>query len=448
MIVLKFGGTSVQDAARMDRVLDIADRQLDRAPILVSSAMGKTTDRLVRIGEDAVAGNARAATEGVDALRTYHHETADAFLTGENLGMARIALDDLFGELGSLVKGLILIRECTARTSDALLSFGELLSTTLLSFRAQERGIPAEFLDSRHFIKTDEEFTHAAVDFARTNAAIQQMVRPEPGRLLIAQGFIGSTEKGVTTTLGRGGSDYTATILGSALEAEEVQIWTDVNGIMTADPRVVPEAVSIPVINYDEAAELAYFGAKVVHPSTIQPAVEKGIAVWVKNSVDPDGPATRIAPEPGSPGLRAIASKKRITLITIDSSRMLNAYGFLSAIFAVFEKHRISVDLIATSEVSVSMTVDTPLNVERAVSDLSSFGRVTVEQGNSIICLVGRDLWKETSFIARVFTVLQGTPVRLISLGSSDINLSLVVPEGDADRSVRQLHGEFFPNVG
>ncbi len=447
MIVLKFGGTSVQDAERMDRVLDIAERELERAPLLVSSAMGKTTDRLVRIGEDAVSGNGRAATESVEAIRAHHLATAEAFLSGENLGMARIALGDLFGELGSLVKGLILIRECTPRTSDTLLSFGELLSTTLLSFRAQERGIPAEFLDSRHFVKTDEDFTHAAVDFPRTIAAIQQMIRPEPGRLYIAQGFIGSTEGGVTTTLGRGGSDYTATIIGSALEAEEVQIWTDVNGIMTADPRVVSEAVSIPSINYEEAAELAYFGAKVVHPSTIQPAVEKGIPVWVKNTTDPDGPATRISLDTGEQGLRAIASKKRITLITVDSSRMLNAYGFLSAIFAVFDRHRISVDLIATSEVSVSMTVDSPTNVERAVGDLSKFGRVTVQHENSIICLVGRDLWKDTSFTARVFGVLKGTPVRLISLGSSEINLSIVVPELESDESVRKLHREFFPAI-
>jgi len=444
MIVLKFGGTSVQDAGRMDRVLDIAASQLERAPVLVSSAMGKTTDSLVRIGEEAVAGNGKAAADGVASLRTHHFDTAREFLTGENLTKARNALEEIFGALGSLVKGLVLIRECTPRTSDALLSFGELLSTTLLSFRARERGIACEYLDSRHFVKTDQEFTHASVDFPRTNAAIRQMLHPAPGKVLVVQGFIGSTESGVTTTLGRGGSDYTATIIGSALESEEVQIWTDVNGIMTADPRVVPEAVSIPRINYEEAAELAYFGAKVVHPSTIQPAVEKGIPVWVKNTTDPDGPATRISRDPGVPGLRAIASKKRITLITVDSSRMLNAYGFLSTIFAIFERNRISVDLIATSEVSVSMTVDSPTNVDKAVAELKQYGRVTVEQNHSIVCLVGRDLWKDSSFVAAVFDALKGTPIRLISLGSSDINLSMVVPESDADNSVRRLHREFF----
>ena len=449
MIVLKFGGSSVQDAARMDRVLDIASDQIGRAPVLVSSAMGKTTDSLVRVSENAVSGNVQAAFDEVERMRKHHTETAEAFLSGANLAEARETLTALLNELLSLVKGLVLIRECTPRTSDALVSFGERLATTLLYYRAIERNVRAMLLDSRTFIRTDEEFTHAAVNFEATNRLTAELVHPTAGTLLIAQGFIGSTERGVTTTLGRGGSDYSATIIGSALDAEEVQIWTDVNGIMTSDPRIAPNAVTIPSISYAEAAELAYFGAKVVHPSTIQPAVEKGIPVWVKNTGDPEGMATCISDRRGEAGLRAIASKKRITVITIDSSRMLNAYGFLSAIFSVFEEHRISVDLIATSEVSVSMTVDSPTGnarsaYERAIADLAKYGRVTVEENESIVCLVGRDLWKETTFIARVFAVLQGTPVRMISLGSSDINLSLVVPESESDRCVRSLHGEFF----
>lgn len=444
MIVLKFGGTSVQDAAHMDRVLDIAETQIGRAPLLVSSAMAKATDALVQIGIDAISPDATEAFASVDRLREHHLSTAHEFLHGTNLDAAVAGLSDLLGQLLSLTKGLALLRECTPRTTDALLSFGELLSTTILYHRARERGMNVEFIDSRKIVRTDEDFTHAAVDFQETNRLVREAIHAAPGTLLITQGFIGSTERGVTTTLGRGGSDYTATIIGSALDAEEVQIWTDVNGIMTSDPRVVKTAVTIPGISYEEAAELAYFGAKVVHPSTIQPAVEKGIPVWVKNTRDPDGLSTCISNDRSATGLRAIASKKQITVITVDSSRMLNAYGFLSAIFSVFERHRISVDLIATSEVSVSMTVDSPVNVQRAVSDLGRYGRVTVDANESIICLVGRDLWKDTTFIGRVFGVLRGVPVRMISLGSSDINLSLVVPEAEADNSVRRLHTEFF----
>jgi len=258
------------------------------------------------------------------------------------------------------------------------------------------------------------------------------------------QGFIASTSGGATTTLGRGGSDYTATIVGAALRAEEVQIWTDVTGIMTADPRIVETARTIDQMSYREAAELAYFGAKVIHPSTIQPAVNLGIPVWVKNTFRPDDAGTKIVPSiPGS-GLKAIACKKGITLVSISSSRMLLAYGFLRRIFEIFEKYLTPVDLIATSEVSVSVTIDNPAAVNNIARDLSEIGTVGVEAEKSIICLVGQDLWKDTVFLARVFSSLKSTPVRMICLGASDINLSLVVPVESTEESVRSLHDEFF----
>lgn len=443
MIVLKFGGTSVQSAARIDRVIDIVQGELPNAPVVVSSAMGKTTDALVRIGERASAGESEKAFAEVERLRESHVQAATSFLSSAALADCSARLEELFGQLSSLVRGLVLIRECTLRTSDALLSFGELLSTTIIHHRALERGFDSRLLDSRKFIRTDEDFTHASVDFETTNRLVPQLVEPAAGRIIVIQGFIGSTPDGVTTTLGRGGSDYTATVVGAALGADAVQIWTDVDGIMTADPRVIPDAVTIPEISYEEAAELAYFGAKVVHPSTIAPAVERGIPVLVRNTTNPDGPFTSISEFVGTPGLRAIAAKKGITLITINSSRMLNAYGFLSNIFSVFERHRISVDLIATSEVSVSMTVDSPARVNTALRELERLGTITVETDKSIICLVGRDLWKDSRFVARVFGVLKDTAVRLISLGSSDINLSIVVPEEQNDDATRLLHREF-----
>ena len=302
----------------------------------------------------------------------------------------------------------------------------------------------ATLYDSRDLVKTDDSFTQATPIEDLTNKLISSRVEAAPGVLCILQGFIGSTTSGATTTLGRGGSDYTATIIGAALRAEEVQIWTDVSGIMTSDPRIVKGARTIPQISYREAAELAYFGAKVIHPSTIQPAINLGIPVWVKNTFRPEDPGTKIIPSPAGNGLKAIACKKGITLVNITSSRMLFAYGFLRRIFEIFEKYQTPVDLITTSEVSVSVTIDNPAAVNNIARDLSEIGTVGVETEKAIVCLVGLDLWKDTAFLARVFGCIQSTPLRVISLGASDINLSVVVAAEDTEDSVRRLHDEFF----
>ena len=348
MIVLKFGGTSVGSAAMMDRALDIVHSYLPKAPILVASAMSKVTDSLVQITNVASSGDEAGARAILDRIAKMHMEAAEAFLTGPRLEGARRVLKDYLSELGSLIRGLSLLHECTPRSSDAILSFGELMSTTIIARRAEERGISVELLDARDFVRTDDRFTGASPDMAETTRRVREKVHPEPGKLIVTQGFIARNGSGATTTLGRGGSDYSATIIGSALGVENVQIWTDVNGIMTSDPRVVPDARTIDVISYAEAAELAYFGAKVVHPSTIQPAVETGIPVEVKNTSDPDGAGTIIVEHADGTGLRAIAGKKDITLIHISSTRMLNAHRFLRRIFTIFERHRTPVDLIAT----------------------------------------------------------------------------------------------------
>jgi aspartate kinase len=406
--------------------------------------MGKTTDRLVEIEHCTNTGDVEGAEELLQQIKDSHFGTAQEFLKGDVLIKTSTKLHELFDELSSLVKGLILLKECTPRSHDALLSFGELLSTTIICYRAVQRGMHARLLDSREYIATDAHFSSAVPKLEKTYEAIRASVSPKPNELLIAQGFIGRTEDGATTTLGRGGSDYTATIYGAALEAEEVQIWTDVNGIMTSDPRIVTEARTIPEISYEEAAELAYFGAKVVHPSTIQPAVEKNIPVLVKNTRDMDGTFSTITAKTKEKGLRAIAGKKNITLINISSSRMLNAYGFLKRIFAIFDTYKTPVDLIATSEVSVSMTIDYVDALKDIVAELEKIGTVSIEKENSIICLVGKNFWKDSGFIARVFSSIKPVTMRLISLGSSDINLSLVVSSGQFETSIKKLHDEFF----
>ncbi|TFG65180.1 MAG: lysine-sensitive aspartokinase 3 [Spirochaetales bacterium] len=444
MIVLKFGGTSVQNAERMDEVLTITEYQIDRAPVLVSSAMSKITDSLLLLSQKAKSGEEKEALQLFEDIRNRHLSTAEAFLKGDNLSKAAEHLESYFTELHSLTRGLLLLKECTPRSLDAIASFGELMSTTLLYYRALTRGIQAEFADARDMVLTDDNFTSALPLVEETNKRIGEALRPEPGKIIITQGFIARTKAGATSTLGRGGSDYSATIFGAALNAEEVQIWTDVDGIMTTDPRIVPEAKTIAKISYEEAAELAYFGAKVVHPSTIQPAVEKNIPVLVKNTMNPQGKYTSIEVYSNKPGIRAIASKKDITLININSTRMLNAYGFLNRIFAIFDKYKTPVDLIATSEVSVSMTIDNLTYIEDIVKEAEKIGYVNVEQGKSIICLVGQNFWQDSAFVERVFKSLHGIKVRMISLGSSDINLSIVIPGASLQEAVQKLHREFF----
>jgi aspartate kinase len=444
MIVLKFGGTSVQNAEMMDATLAIAERQIDRAPVLVSSAMSKVTDQLQELAKLVGTGNEAEAEGILSAVLERHLVCARAFLSGENLGQCEADLKSVCGELQAFITALVMLKEWSKRSNDAILSFGERLATIVLFHRARQRGMHAELFDSRELVKTDDSFTAAVPMEDLTNRLISSRVHPKAGSLAIMQGFIASTTGGATTTLGRGGSDYTATIVGAALHAEEVQIWTDVTGIMTSDPRIVKNARTIDQISYREAAELAYFGAKVIHPSTIQPATNLGIPVWVKNTFRPEDAGTKIVPSIPESGLKAIACKKGITLVSISSSRMLLAYGFLRRIFEIFEKYQTPVDLIATSEVSVSVTIDNPAAVNSIAKDLSEIGTVGVENDKSIICLVGQDLWKDTAFLARVFSSLKKTPVRMICLGASDINLSLVVPTESTEDSVRSLHDEFF----
>ena len=444
MIVLKFGGTSVQNADWIDNAIDITEKQLDKAPVLVSSAMGKTTDLIVEMTKLAEQGNLNECLSHIDILKNNHIQTAYSFLSGDNLAVAEEKLNELLSQFISLLKGLSLLRECSPRSKDALLSFGERLSTTLIALRAKERGIETEYLDARTFMITDENFSAASPLMSITEKKIREIVKPSAGKLIVTQGFISSTESGVTTTLGRGGSDYSAAIIGAALDAEEVQIWTDVNGIMTSDPRKVKGVKSISTITYNEAGELAYFGAKVVHPATIQPAVGKSIPVLVKNTREPEHCGTTIEGKLSGKGLKAIASKKDITLINITSCKMLNAYGFLSKIFTIFEKYETPVDLISTSEVSVSITIENDQQIESITDEMASFANVIVEKNKGIICLVGQDLWKDSRFISEVFSVLEDTPVRMISLGSSDINLSLVVPMEKIDETVQKLHDKFL----
>ncbi|MCG8453412.1 MAG: aspartate kinase [Spirochaetales bacterium] len=434
------------DASRMDRALDLAVDQLHDAPLMVCSAMGGVTDQIISSCQQAQEGNWEEAQSILESIKERHFSCAQDFLKGDLLAATELDLNGVFAQFASLIKGVSLLKDCSPRSFDALLSFGERLSTRLIHARARQRGLDSELLDARELIKTDENFNAARPDMKEIKKAVQQKAHPESGRLLITQGFIGSTGDGVTTTLGRGGSDYSASILGAALEAKEIQIWTDVNGIMTTDPRLIPEATTIPEVTYDEAGELAYFGAKVVHPATIQPAVALGIPVLVKDTGAPEKDGTRIAQEAGEPGIKALSVKKGITVLSIASSRMLDAHGFLRKIFAIFDAAETSVDLVTTSEVSVSLTIERTEALPGIVEHLEALGDVTIETDMAIICMVGRQLWKDPSFPAKAFGAMGDIPVRMISLGASEVNLSLVVPASRADDALKGLHTRFFPS--
>lgn len=444
MIVLKFGGTSVQDAPSQNQALDIVFRVLDRAPLVVSSAMSGVTNDLIRLTELASSGQEAEAATLLRQLEERHLAVMEAHTTGPRRDRVHGLLDEVWREVKSLTRGMLLLGECSPRVYDAVVGSGELLSTRLLLGRCQELGREAELLDARELVITDDHFGEAAVLWAQTNERIQARVRPQPGKILITQGFIGSTVDGVMTILGRGGSDYSASIFGSALNAETVEIWTDVDGILTTDPRYVPGARTLEEISYAEAAELAYFGAKVIHPATIQPAVDKRIPVWVKNTKNPNHPGTVILPETPHRGPRAFAIKKNAFVISVTSSRMLNAHGFMARLFDIFRSHRIAVDLVATSEVSVSVSVDRREEAQEVLEDLEKLGTVNVQSGVGILCLVGPRAWTQGRELARVFAALADMTVHLVSLGASETNLSLVLNEADLPEALRRVHREFF----
>jgi aspartate kinase len=457
MIVMKFGGTSVQDAAAITRAVDIVRGRLKRKPVVVVSAMARVTDALLGIANLARERRFNEAAAVIDQLRDRHLAAARELLSerasdGKDLlTAAEQNIEDLLRELQGLVRSVATLGELTPRTQDAIVSFGERLSSIVVAAALNARGIPSKLVDSRQLLITDCRFTNAAPDFKETEPRMRNGLTPliDSGSVPVAQGFIGSTMDGVTTTIGRGGSDYSAAIIGACLNAEAIEIWTDVDGLMTADPRVVKTARRIRVISFAEAAELSFFGAKVLHPSTVLPAVERGIPVHIYNTQNPQCEGTLIVTTVRSCRnlIKSIAFKRGVTIVNVTSTRMLLAYGFLRTIFEVFEKHQTSVDVVTTSEVSVSMTLDSIDRLEAIERDLEGIGEVTVERGKAIVCVVGDNLKFKPGVAARLFRAIEDTSVTMVSQGASEINLTFVIDEADVDRVARLLHDEFFAEV-
>jgi aspartate kinase len=452
VIVCKFGGTSVGDAEAIARTATIIRGRLDRQPVVVVSALGGTTNLLLRVAEQAAKGQLIGAIRAVEDSRDRHLKQAELLLGGDAAADdVATELSAMFDELASLAEALKTLGDLTPRSLDTIAALGEMLSSVLVAAAFRKLGLNAEHVDAREVMITDANFTKGEPQTEAIAEAAQRVVMPvlRAGRIPVMGGFIGSAQgSGITTTLGRGGSDYSASLIGAALQAEAIEIWTDVDGMLTADPRVVEGAQLIERIGFEEASELASFGAKVLHPNTIAPAVMRGIPVWVLNSRRPEGTGTLITFDAPRRSVSAIAGKSGVTLVKVRSARMLLTEGFMRMLFGVFERHKTSVDVVSTSEVSVSVTIDDASRLEALVVDLRTLGDVAIERNRGIVSIVGSGLADGGETMARALSAIGDLRIHMLSLSSSGINLTVVVDGEQVSPAMRRLHGAFFSATG
>ncbi|HUP63918.1 MAG TPA: lysine-sensitive aspartokinase 3 [Thermoanaerobaculia bacterium] len=449
MIVIKFGGTSVMDAKQMRRAIEIVADRRESRPVVIVSALAGVTNQLVDAARLAAGGDFDQAQALVSSIQQ-RHEAIGFELIGQKTDFLESFLALLrkhTSQISDILRGIALVGEVSLRANDKIVAIGEKLSSVLFSYTMRMKTLTGVHIDSENVIVTDDRFGEASplMDQTRTNARALLTPEIERRHIPVMGGFFGRSRSGATTTLGRGGSDYTAAIVGAAGGAEEIQIWTDVDGMMTCDPRLVPEARPIGEISYREAAELAWFGAKVLHPKTIAPAVDAGIPIRVLNTRNPSAPGTRITAEGSSgKGPRALALKRGIAVVHVTSNQMLGAHGFLARIFEVFARHEVSVDLVTTSEISVSVTIDRTDRIDALRNDLASFSNVEIERDQAIIALVGRDVIGQRSIGARAIESLEEIPISMLSIGSSGLNFSIVLPESSAEEALRRMHAGIF----
>jgi aspartate kinase len=451
MIVMKFGGTSVQDAAAIDRAVTIVHGRQAERPVVVVSALSKVTDALLAIGRAAGGGEREVALDLARGLRERHYNTASELLGTSVFTSFHSELEEEFDALDELLRGIAAVGEITPRTSDLVVSFGERLSSKIVASTLQARGMDAVHVDARELLVTDDAHTKAIPQFEETYERFCDRVTPlvAKGHVPVMGGFIGSTRQGVTTTIGRGGGDFSAAIAGAGLGADRIEIWTDVDGMMTTDPNLVKEARRIKVISFEEAAELAYFGAKVLHPATVLPAVQRNIPVYVRNSRNPqcEGTCVQATAPSCRNAFKAIAVKKRVNLVDVAAARSMSTHGFLRSIFDTFDKHNLAVDAVSISGVSVSLTVDSSEGIPALAADLGKLADVKYEGKKALVCLVGENIRQTPGIVAKVFGTLGNIKVRMISQGASEINLTFVVEEDDMVDAVQRLHREFFSDL-
>lgn len=445
---MKFGGTSVGDVAAFERVFHIVLTQIGRRPVVVVSAMTKVTDALLAAFDLAKKGDADSAVGSLEPHFQRHLDVTRHFLPANSPTAFAKELEYAREELADLLLRVSRRSLPLSMLKDAIVSYGEQLSSRLLAEVLKAKGIKARQVDSRRIIVTDDEYGAAQPIWDETEKLVKLELNPilASGEVPVMGGFIAASRGGETTTLGRGGSDYSAALIAASLRAGELQIWTDVTGVMTCDPRICIDARTIPVLSYEEAAELAYFGAKVLHPKTIKPAVDHAIPVRVCNTFKPDETGTMVlgdsAEAPNK--IKSIAHKKNITILRITSARMLGSYGFMSALFQVFERYRTVIDVVSTSEVSVALTLDNADSLEQIVTELERLGDVDVEPGYAVICVVGEGLRASTGLAAKVFSTIDDVNIALVSHGASSVNLTFVIKEEFVSRVIKSLHAELF----
>ena len=447
MLVMKFGGTSIASSAAIERVCAIVGTAADRDRVVVVSAIGATTDRLV----EAAASDLERGREILGSLREATEATTRAVVSRDDANRAVSIVRAVFNDAATLLPCLCSNNSRESPELDALLGCGERISSEVVTFALRKKGVTATQLDARKLVTTEARHGGADALVGVTKQRIRDAVSPvvTGGAVAVMGGFIATGEDGSPTTLGRGGSDLTASLAGAALSAEEVQIWTDVDGVMTADPTLIGSARSLSVLSLLEASELAYFGGRVLHPATMLPAIEHGIPIRVLNSMRPAGEGTLIVKQPPESAevVKAVVYKENITLIDIYSTRMLMAHGFLAKIFAIFERHETSVDMVSTSEVSVSLTVDRSEKLAQILSDLDEFAQVKATPGKVIVCVVGERIRYTLGIAAKVFQALEGIHIRMISLGASRVNVGFVVDEDQLAAAVSRIHSAFFPEL-
>ena len=445
---MKFGGTSVGDVAAFERVFHIVSTQIERHPVVVVSAMTKVTDALLAAFEMAKKDDFAGAIVSLEPHFERHAAVSRHFIPAGQPNAFNGELDFARGELADLLMRVSRRSLPLSMLKDAVVSYGEQLSSRLLAEILKSKGINARQVDSRRLIVTDDEYGAAQPIWDETEKLVKLELESliAAGEVPVMGGFIGANRGGETTTLGRGGSDYSAALIAAALRASELQIWTDVTGVMTCDPRICGAARTIPVLSYEEAAELAYFGAKVLHPKTIKPAVDHSIPVRVCNTFEPNEIGTMVlADSAEAPNkIKSIAHKKNITTLRITSARMLGSYGFMSALFQVFERYRTVIDVVSTSEVSVALTLDNTDSLEQIVTELSRLGDVEVDPGYAVICVVGEGLRASTGLAAKVFSTINDVNIALVSHGASSVNLTFVIKEEFVANVIKRLHEELF----
>lgn len=449
MIVMKFGGTSVANFEAITRTIFIIGGKLDQKPVVVVSALSKVTDLLYRISDAAASKDSSLTKELLAQLRQRHVSLACELLeqnpVQKESAVARV--NSICDELDALANAVCAVGELSDRNKAIIISNGELLSSTIICFAMNAKGIRTNWIDARKMMVTNDAYMKGEPVESEIVSRVPGMIAEayEGMDAVITQGFIASNLKGEQTVLGRGGSDYSASLIGMSIDAERIEIWTDVDGVRTADPRKVQNTKYLEKISFEEAAEMAHFGAKVLHPLTIEPAVKKNIPIYVLNSMNPSGKGTAILRnELIEDGVKSVSFKENIRVINIFSMRMINTSGFLRRVFEIFSENKVSVDLISTSEANISVTVDASEKIDRVVGELSEFAEVIVDEDKAQVSVIGKNIVRLNGMLKKTFAPLKRCNVYMISQGASFVNISFVVDREELTEVVQELHDHLF----